>query len=140
MAGHVSHEDAIKGVYKGLGLLAVVTGIEVLISLFGKGHILGGTGIADISWVVYPIGLLLIGLSLYKAYFIIYEFMHMGYEVRGLAMSVLLPVLLLVWALVAFFNEGEAWKTNREKVQERNGLSVGETPQMEGSTLDLTKE
>lgn len=140
MAGHVSHEDAIKGVYKGLGLLAVVTVVEVIISLSGKGYIPGTEGLASISWMIYPVGLLLIGLSLYKAYFIIYEFMHMGYEVRGLAMSVLLPVLLLVWALVAFFNEGKAWKTNRDVVQERNELSVGEPLQLESNTLDLTKE
>ncbi len=131
MAEHASHEEAVKGVFKGLALLAVVTLVEVVISLFGKGHILGGTGISDISWVVYPIGLALIGLSLYKAYFIIFEFMHMAYEVKGLALSVLLPVLLLVWALIAFFNEGSAWKNFRQDVKDRDSREVAPATSME---------
>jgi cytochrome c oxidase subunit IV len=62
----------------------------------------------------------MIGMSLYKAYFIVYEFMHMRYEVKGLVYSVLLPTLLLVWAMIAFFNEGNNWKHNREVVNERS--------------------
>ncbi len=122
MAEHISYEESIKGVYKGLGLLALVTLVEVAFSLFGKGHILGSTGLQDYSVVIGLVAIILIALSLYKAYFIIYEFMHMGYEVKGLALSVLLPVLLLVWALIAFFYEGAAWKGNRDKVQERNEI------------------
>ncbi|MEZ4948403.1 MAG: cytochrome C oxidase subunit IV family protein [Saprospiraceae bacterium] len=38
--------------------------------------------------VVFFITGLIITFSLYKAYFIIYDFMHMRYEVMGLAMSV----------------------------------------------------
>lgn len=122
MAEHISYEDSIKGVYKGLGLLALVTLVEVVFSLFGKGHILGSTGLQNYSVVIGLVAVILIALSLYKAYFIIYEFMHMGYEVKGLALSVLLPVLLLVWALIAFFYEGAAWKGNREDVEKRSKI------------------
>ncbi|MEL6355964.1 MAG: cytochrome C oxidase subunit IV family protein, partial [Bacteroidota bacterium] len=101
MADHVSHSDAVKGVYRGLALLAIVTLVEVVVSLFGKGHILGGTGLQNYTWILVIVGIALIALSLYKAYFIVYEFMHMAYEVKGLALSVLLPTLLLVWALIA---------------------------------------
>lgn len=139
MADHLSYEDSVKGVYKGLGLLALVTLIEVGLSLFGKGYIPGTAGLASLSWIVYPVGLGLIALSLYKAYFIIYEFMHMAYEVKGLALSVLLPVLLLVWALIAFFKEGDAWKENREKVQERNEIQLGEPIGDNSLIYDITK-
>lgn len=70
---------------------------------FGKGHII--PGINDISWMAYPVGLIIAVLSIYKAYFIIYEFMHMAYEVKGLALTVLLPTSLLIWALFAFFKK-----------------------------------
>jgi len=50
----------------------------------------------------------MIALSLYKAYKIVYEFMHLGHEVPGMLKSVLLPALLLVWAIIAFFWEGTA--------------------------------
>ena len=117
MAGHKTYEESIKDVYKGLVLLAVVTLVEVAISLLGKGHL--GVDVSDYSWILALIGLGLIVLSLYKAYFIIYEFMHMRYEVKGLAMSVLLPTLLLVWAVIAFFQEGDSWKKRREDVKKR---------------------
>lgn len=115
---HVSYEQSKKNVVKGLLWLAGITLIEVLVSLFGKGHIFSGV---KGSMVVLAIcGLIITALSLYKAYFIVYEFMHMKYEVKGLAMSVLLPTLLLVWAIIAFFQEGNAWKNRREDIQERN--------------------
>lgn len=109
---HLSYEDSKKRVFFGLGLLAVVTLVEVFFSLVGKGHVIDG--VKGLTWVHYTIGFLLIAFSLYKAYFIIYEFMHMKYEVRGLAWSVLLPTTLLVWAVIAFFQEGNSWKHRRQ--------------------------
>lgn len=106
MAQHISYEESIKLVYKGLGLLAVITVIEVLFSLAGKGHIPGLTFLHGSRIAVYLVGAVLIGLSLYKAKYIIFEFMHLGYEVKGLSWTILMPMLLLVWAIIAFFQEG----------------------------------
>lgn len=116
--GHLSYEESIKKVYQGLILLGVVTLVEVGLSLFGKGYIV--SGVEEYKAVIYLVGLGLIVLSLYKAYFIIYEFMHMRYEVKGLALSVLLPTLLLIWAIIAFFQEGGSWKDRRDQIQEKN--------------------
>jgi membrane protein implicated in regulation of membrane protease activity len=102
--------------------LGFVTLIEVFISLFAKGHII--SGVNDIVWIAYAAGLIIAVLSIYKAYFIIYEFMHMAYEVKGLALTVLLPTSLLIWALFAFFQEGTAWKARREFVKEKNAKTV----------------
>jgi len=107
----LSYEEGIKKVYQGLFLLGGVTLAEVIISLLGKGHII--SGVDDISWLVWITGLAMIILSFYKAYFIIYEFMHMRYEVKGLAMTVLLPTLLLVWGIIAFLWEGSSWGNRR---------------------------
>lgn len=115
---HLTYEESIKRVYYGLGLLALVTLIEVFISLLGKGYIIKGA--EDYAVVIYGAGLLIIALSAYKAYFIIYEFMHMKYEVKGLALSVLLPTVLLIWAIIAFFQEGNSWKNRREQIKEKN--------------------
>lgn len=125
---HLSYEESIKKVYFGLVLLGIVTLVEVFISLLAKGHIIHGA--ERYSFILYTGGLLIIGLSLYKAYFIVYEFMHMRYEVKGLAMSVLLPTLLLIWAIIAFFQEGDSWKNRREQIKEKNELPAeGENPQ-----------
>lgn len=116
--GHLSYEESKKKVFQGLILLGAVTLVEVGLSLFGKGYII--SGVEDYTWVAYVVGLGLIVLSLYKAYFIIYDFMHMRYEVKGLALSVLLPTLLLVWAIIAFFQEGGSWKDRRDQIKEKD--------------------
>ncbi|MEM1218667.1 MAG: cytochrome C oxidase subunit IV family protein [Bacteroidota bacterium] len=117
--GHLSYEESKKLVFRGLILLAIVTLVEVAIALVGNGHIIEGFELP--KWVMYPV---MIGLSLYKAYFIVYEFMHMRYEVKGLAMSVLLPTLLLVWAVIAFFQEGNSWGERRELINKKNQETI----------------
>ena len=119
MAQHLSYEESVRGVWKGLALLAAVTVAEVVLSLLKAAEFA-----ESIRILIYAASLLIIALSVYKAYFIIYEFMHMGYEVKGLAMSVLLPTFLLLWALIAFFNEGDAWRKEREKIEYKNELPV----------------
>lgn len=110
---------AKKVVFKGLILLAIITLVEVFIALLGNGHLIEGVHLS--KWIMYP---LMIGLSLYKAYFIIYEFMHLKYEMQGLRLTVLMPMLLLVWAVIAFFNEGSNWKHNRQVVQQKNQIGI----------------
>ena len=133
----LSYEKAKKLVVKGLWLLAVVTLIEVAVSLFGKGHIVAGV---EDNKVIYAIcALIIAGLSLYKAYFIIYEFMHMRYEAKGMARSVLLPTLLLVWAIIAFFQEGDSWKNRRARVQELSGDKVEEPADSNPESYNATE-
>lgn len=118
----MEHNDinhAKKVVFKGLILLAIITVLEVFIALFGNGHLIESVHLS--KWIMYP---LMIGLSLYKAYFIIYEFMHMKYEMQGLRFTVLLPMLLLVWAVIAFFTEGSTWKHNRLVVQQKSEIGI----------------
>ncbi len=111
----VSYEEGLAVVKRGFWLLAAITVGEVLIALIGNGHIIGGFFLP--KWIMYPA---MISLSLYKAYWIVYNFMHMAYEVKGLAMSVLLPCLLLVWAIIAFFQEGGSWGARRALILKKN--------------------
>lgn len=125
--GHLSYEDQKKLVMKGLKLLAIVTITEVLLALLFNGHFIEGFhknhmgGALSIALIAIY-GLAMIGFSLYKAKFIVYNFMHLGSEVKGLRLSVLLPMLLLVWAIIAFFQEGGSWKSRRDKIQDMNEL------------------
>ena len=74
-------------------------------------------------------------MSLYKAYLIVGEFMHMKHEVRALGMTVVLPTLLLVWAIIAFMYEGSAWKGNRNTVKEKDRAVVEKSVQPQGMIL-----
>ena len=113
--GHLTYEESKKLVTKTILILGAITISEVIFALIGKGHLIEGVSFP--GWIV---GGVMIVMSIVKAYLIIYEFMHMGHEVRGLRATVLLPMCLLIWAVIAFFNEGAAWKTQRTKIQERN--------------------
>jgi cytochrome c oxidase subunit IV len=129
MAAHQSYEDQKKLVFYGLKLLGIITIVEVAFALFAKGHVVpsitfgkdGGFGQA-----IYMLAM--IAASMYKAYFIVFFFMHMAHEVRGLVLSVLLPTLLLVWAIIAFFQEGSHWGQSREHIREKNEEVVQPAP------------
>ena len=131
---HLSYEKSKKTVYRGLVLLAVVTLVEVFFSLLGKGHIISGA--EDYRVLIWITALLILILSIYKAYFIIYEFMHMRYEVPGLVRSVLLPTILLIWAIIAFFYEGNDWNKRRTLIKEKNMEKIEESDATDPTGLD----
>lgn len=58
--------------------------------------------------------------SLLKAYFIVGEFMHVRYETRALALTILAPTVFLIWFVIAFLWEGHEWKIDREE----NGVKL----------------
>ncbi len=113
------YTGAKKIALKTIIILAVVTVIEVLVALTGKGYIIEGFHAPKVL-----MNTMMISMSLYKAYLIVFEFMHMKYEAKGLMLSVMLPICLLIWAIIAFLYEGDAWKGNRQTVQERSKVEV----------------
>ena len=114
-------------------ILAGITIFEVLFALLGKGILVDG-----VHFPFYVTGFVMIVFSVVKAYLIIYEFMHMRYEVKGLAMSVLLPTVLLIWAIIAFFQEGGAWKHRREQIKEKNEIPADGQNSQQGMISDDT--
>ena len=130
--GHLSYEDSKAKVLKIITVLAIITITEVLIALAMKGHILGGA-LSGPGWLL---ALIMIVMSFTKAYLIIYEFMHMKYEVGGLVKSVLLPTLLLVWAIIAFFWEGADWGKRRSQIERFNNETIEDTTKQEETTQE----
>ena len=116
--GHNTYEQSRAIASKTITILGIVTIVEVFVALLGKGYISH-----SIHFPHWLLALLMISASLYKAYLIIYEFMHMKYEVPALVKTVLLPTMLLIWAIIAFTSEGNYWKHNRAKV-EKNKIEV----------------
>ena len=45
-------------------------------------------------------------LTIFKAFFIVAEFMHLKHETKALIWTVLIPTSLLVWLLIALINDG----------------------------------
>ena len=45
-------------------------------------------------------------LTIFKAFYIVAEFMHLKHETKALIWSVLIPLALVVWLMVALISEG----------------------------------
>ncbi len=54
-------------------------------------------------------------LSLCKAIYIVSIFMHLGDEVRNLKLSILVPLLLFIWFILAFLWDGVSFRNLRNK-------------------------
>lgn len=132
----MSYDDQKKLVVKGLKLLGAITLIEVLIALTAKGYLIPGVHFHGALTYVYMAAM--VGFSLYKAYFIVYNFMHMAHEVQGLRWSVLLPTLLLVWAVIAFFQEGDSWGKRRQQIHQKDAEKTEKAPA--NGSLDYDEE
>lgn len=116
--GH-SYEKSKKIANKVILILAVITICEVIFALLGKGYLVDGFHINGAI-----IALVMIVMSLVKAYLIVYEFMHMKYEMPGLVKTVLMPTGLLIWAVIAFFYEGNDWKKRRNLISDKNAETI----------------
>lgn len=113
---------------KGFIILLIITFLEVAVALVGNGHIIGGLTFPKM--IMIP---LMIGLSVYKAYYIVGTFMHLGHETKGMAASIVLPMLLLVWAVIAFLWEGESWRSNRHDL-DKNSKPATTAPSEDGTS------
>ncbi|MEL7004483.1 MAG: cytochrome C oxidase subunit IV family protein [Bacteroidota bacterium] len=87
-------KEKIKKIWLTAGIMAGVTIIEFIIA-FTMGP--STTKVA-----------IFIGLTIVKAFYIVAEFMHLKYEVKVLIWSILIPLIFVVWMLIAFLYEGGA--------------------------------
>lgn len=88
----------VKKIWKVFWLLLVVTLVEVVIGM-KLSHSL-------------PKGLLatiFLGLTLFKAGYIVAIFMHLGDEKKNFIALVLIPLVLFVWFIIAFLYDGGKW-------------------------------
>lgn len=85
-------KEKIKKLWKVAGILLVITVIEFIIA-FTLPHGAAKT-------------FLFVLLTIVKAGYIVGEFMHLRYEVKVLFWAVLVPMIFVVWMLVAFVYEG----------------------------------
>jgi cytochrome c oxidase subunit 4 len=96
---HVSNTNRI---WKVFGILSAVTIVEVILGIFKPEalHLNHFLGMTLLNWIFYA-------LTLYKAYYIVYAFMHMEGEKSSLRSSVVLPVIFLIlYLLFILLTEG----------------------------------
>ncbi|MFY7652362.1 MAG: cytochrome C oxidase subunit IV family protein [Chitinophagaceae bacterium] len=52
-------------------------------------------------------------LMLAKAFYIVAYFMHLKHEIKNMIMTIVVPLLLFVWFIIAFLYDGNSYKTLR---------------------------
>jgi cytochrome c oxidase subunit IV len=52
-------------------------------------------------------------LMLAKAFYIVSYFMHLGHEIKNLIMTIVVPLGLFFWFIIAFLYDGNSFKNNR---------------------------
>ncbi len=57
-------------------------------------------------------GVILI-LMVAKAFYIVGYFMHLKHEIRNMIMTVVVPLFLFVWFIIAFLSDGNSFKNNK---------------------------
>ena len=59
-------------------------------------------------------GVILI-LMVAKAFYIVGYFMHLKHEIRNMIMTVVVPLFLFVWFIIAFLSDGNSFKNNKNE-------------------------
>jgi len=88
------NKEKIRRLWTIAGYLGVITSIEFLIAFFWPD---GALKIA-----------MFVGLTIVKAFYIVSEFMHLGHEVKVMIWSILLPLMFIVWLILALLIQGDA--------------------------------
>lgn len=84
----------IRKIWRVALILAIVTGIE-----FFFAFTLGPSGLKTFLFVL---------LTIVKAFYIVSEFMHLGHERKSLILSILLPMIFVIFLIFILMWQGDA--------------------------------
>lgn len=85
-------EEKVKKIWKTAGILLAITVVEFIMAFT-----------MDRGLILY---FLFIALTIWKAKYIMMEFMHLGEEAKPLFYSIIVPLIFLVWLVIALMKEG----------------------------------
>jgi cytochrome c oxidase subunit IV len=105
---HPDHSGGTKKIWRIFWVLSILTIVELALGyfLYAKGTTLGDFTVLSTKIVIGV-------LTLAKAYYIVSVFMHLGDEIRNFIMTIIVPLVLFVWFIIAFLADGNSWKNLR---------------------------
>jgi cytochrome c oxidase subunit IV len=106
-AVHAHHEDhgGTKEIWRTFWILLGLTLVELALGYWMIGVESHGMRLGIKGAIII--------LMMAKAFYIVAYFMHLKSEIRNLIMTVIVPLLLLVWAIISFLYDGNSYKNNR---------------------------
>ena len=106
---HTDDGSFKKKVIKTTVILSIITVIEL-----GLGLLMYALHLPDDFRKLLIKGVIVI-LSLAKAFYIVSIFMHLGDEIRNMIMTIVVPLMLFVWFIIAFVADGNSYKNLRNR-------------------------
>ena len=96
----------VKKIWFVTGILSIVTIVEVILGLYG-------TNVGMPKWLINTFFII---LTIFKAGYIVKVFMHLGDERKNMILSILIPLFLFIWFIIAFLMDGAFWLWINENV------------------------
>lgn len=136
-AAHEEHSGGgVKEIIKVTIILSVLTIVELALGFWMMGMPLG-------SGIRLAVKGTIIILMLAKAFYIVGYFMHLKHEIKNLIMTIVVPLALFVWFIIAFLYDGNSFRNLRNdydpyfkaqstiKVVKKEAVKHGETKKHE---------
>lgn len=100
-----AHPDNSKAIWRTFWILLGITLVEI-----GLAFLALNTGFPP-KFVLNGVFVI---LTFAKAFYIVAEFMHLRHELKNMIMTVVVPMLLFVWFIIAFLWDGSSYKNLRD--------------------------
>ncbi len=136
-AAHEEHNDsAIKEIVKVTIILSVLTVIELALGFWMMGMALeSGLRLAVKGTIVI--------LMMAKAFYIVGYFMHLKHEIKNLIMTIVVPLCLFIWFIIAFLYDGNSFRHLRNTYdphfKEQSTIKVEKKEEGKESTHEVKK-
>jgi len=101
---HDNH-GGTKEIWRTFWILLILTIVELALGFAMIGMEQGGLKLTIKGAIII--------LMLAKAFYIVAYFMHLKGEIRNLIMTIIVPLALLIWAIIAFLYDGSSFRNNR---------------------------
>ena len=99
------HHDAIGEIKKVTIILSVLTIVELILGFWMIGITNTGSRLAIKGVIVI--------LMMAKEFYIVAYFMHLKHELRNLIMTIIVPLALFIWFIIAFLSDGNSFRNLR---------------------------
>jgi cytochrome c oxidase subunit IV len=99
--------EARKSIIRTFWILTGLTAVEFIIA-FTKHLYPDAFGISEAASQMIVVVTFII-LTIFKAFYIVAEFMHLKHEVKRMAFTILIPFMFIVWLLIGLIVEGDYW-------------------------------
>ncbi|MEL6842749.1 MAG: cytochrome C oxidase subunit IV family protein [Bacteroidota bacterium] len=100
-------QDARKSIFRTFWILLGLTAFEFLIA-FTKAFYPGWFGVSEATSKAIVVSTFIV-LTIFKAFYIVAEFMHLRHEVKRLAFVILIPFIFIIWLIIGLIWEGGSW-------------------------------